>query len=382
MPPLADSSVRVCTSLISVTTNNLSYARGGFAFHWWDAYPVPDEAPAPFNYSQEWGIVPAWGYARVIDSTIGSIKPDSLLFGLWPMSSHPVDLRLEATEPTGHWCEISTHRRQLMTLYNHYEQIDEGSSPEAVAAVGKSAFLAAFLLSAFVFGDPALHPSGTGDPWPEHDADLSSAVVVSLSASSKTGRTFSWNLARNRNRASQGPLALLQLSSVPDSLARYPGATLPMKYAHYNESDAMAWVPGFKPARIVIVDFGAPKAVGESISAAASRLSPSVTFLRVGAEAKIYSDAEFAELRESISSPGTVMLNTSAVRDRAIEINGPAKFFQQLNEAWARCYGDWSYQNLQLKSFHGVEGDHGIEGVWQDLCNRKVPPNIGIIVHV
>ncbi|RYP20504.1 hypothetical protein DL765_002749 [Monosporascus sp. GIB2] len=343
---------------------------------------LDDRPMPPLADSSEWGIVPAWGYARVIDSTIWSIKPDSLLFGLWPMSPHPVDLRPEGTEPTGRWREINPHRGQLMTLYNHYEQVDEGSSPEAVTALGKSAFLAAFLLSAFVFADPALYPSGTGNLWTEHDADLSSAVVVSLSASSKTGRTFSWNLARNRNSASHGPLAFLQISSVPDSLAQYPGVTLPMKYAHYNEPDAMVWVSGFKPARIVIVDFGAPKAVGESMSAAASRVSPSVTFLRVGAEAKMYSDAELAELRESMSSPGTVMLNTSAVRDRAMEVKGPAEFFRQLNEAWARCYGDWEHQNLQLKSFHGVEGARGIEGLWQDLCSRKISPNTGTIVHM
>ncbi|RYP20490.1 hypothetical protein DL767_009444 [Monosporascus sp. MG133] len=51
--PLAESSVRIRTTLISITTNNLSYARDGFSFRWWEAYPVPDSAPAPFNDGRE-----------------------------------------------------------------------------------------------------------------------------------------------------------------------------------------------------------------------------------------------------------------------------------------------------------------------------------------
>ncbi|RYP19209.1 hypothetical protein DL766_008496 [Monosporascus sp. MC13-8B] len=361
---LAESSVRVRTTLISMTTNNLSYARGGSALHWWDAYPVPDSAPAPFNDGREWGIVPAWGYAEVIESTIESLKPGSFLYGLWPTSSYPVNLRLEATEPADHWLERSPHRARLMTLYNRYEQMDGGSSPDGVTALFKSAFIAAFLLNNFVFTEPSLHPFGTGAPWSEADADLSSAVVVSLSASSKTGRAFSWNLARNRDGASRGPLALLQLSSSPDSLPRYDDAkTLPTKSARYDEPDAMAWVSGARPKRIVIVDFGAPKAVGDAVSSAASGTSPgvAVTYIAVGAEAKIYSDAELAMLRESAASPGRVMLNTSALRDRAMELMGPVEYFRRQHEAWTRCHRDWGHHNLQLQSGDGVGGAQGIE---------------------
>jgi hypothetical protein len=32
--PLASSSIRVATSLISLSSNNLSYARGGDLLHW------------------------------------------------------------------------------------------------------------------------------------------------------------------------------------------------------------------------------------------------------------------------------------------------------------------------------------------------------------
>ncbi|RYP80872.1 hypothetical protein DL769_002250 [Monosporascus sp. CRB-8-3] len=147
--------------------------------------------------------------------------------------------------------------------------MDEGSSPDGVTALSKSALIAAFLLKDFVFSEPSLHPFGTGAPW------------------SESGRR---------------PV----LSPVPDPLSRYPGVkTLPTESAHSDESNAMAWVSGFRPKWVVTVDFGATKAVGEATSSAASGMSPAVavTYVAVGAEAKVYSDAEPAALGESISSP-------------------------------------------------------------------------------
>jgi hypothetical protein len=118
--PVAESAVRVRSFLISLTSNNLTYARGGVRFGWWDTYPVPTSAPAPYNNRQDRGIVAAWGYGRVVSGTITSITAGSLLWGIWPTSSHAVDLKLQASQPAGHWKEVSEHRKRLMTAYNAY----------------------------------------------------------------------------------------------------------------------------------------------------------------------------------------------------------------------------------------------------------------------
>ncbi|RYP04760.1 hypothetical protein DL765_010078 [Monosporascus sp. GIB2] len=230
----------------------------------------------------------------------------------------------------------------------------------------------AFLLNDFVFSEPSLHPFGTGAPWPE-------AVVVSLSASSKTGRAFSWNRARNCDGASRGPLALLQLSSAPDSLPRYDGAkTLPTKSARYDEPNIMAWVSGARPKRVVVVDFGAPKAVRDAVSLAASGMSPAVTvtYVAVGAEAKTYSDAELATLRERAASPGRVMLNTSTLRDRAMELMGPVEYFRRQHEAWTRYHGDWVIIICSLSLVVVSEGPRRLKA--NDICaNMSSAPEIG-----
>ena len=67
----------------------------------WDTYPLPTASPAPYNDVASWGIVPAWGYAIVIESTT-SIPEGTVLWGFWPTSTVPADLQLKATEPKGH----------------------------------------------------------------------------------------------------------------------------------------------------------------------------------------------------------------------------------------------------------------------------------------
>ncbi|SPO05444.1 uncharacterized protein DNG_08131 [Cephalotrichum gorgonifer] len=380
---LAESSIRVRTGLMALTSNNLSYARAGAFLHWWDTYPVPDSAPAPYNDNGEWGIVPAWGYGRVVDSTIDSIEAGSLLWGFWPASSHAVDLQLRPSQPSGHWVETSPHRSQLMTLYNRYEQVEPGDDlAMKMAALCKPLWTGPYLLNRTVFSKPGVHPLGVEAPWSEEDADLSSAVVINASASSKTGRSFSWALARDRDAAAGGPLALLQLTSAPQVLPRFSDCAFPIKSGRYGDPGAMEWVAGFKPARVVIVDFGAADPVIESLASDAGKIAASVTVIAVGHEAKVYSDEEIQAHAVLHKTLGKVQLNASGLRDRAMETLGPEKFFRSLDEDWVRCYEEEGLGRLELRELSGVEGDQGVKGAWDDLCSGNVPPNVGIVGYI
>lgn len=84
-------------------------------------------SPTPYNDISSWGIVPAWGYAVVLESTITSILQGAVLWGFWPTPTAPTDLKLQATEPKGRWIEISGHRRKLMHIYNRYIELSKSS---------------------------------------------------------------------------------------------------------------------------------------------------------------------------------------------------------------------------------------------------------------
>ncbi|KAJ4362163.1 hypothetical protein N0V95_001511 [Ascochyta clinopodiicola] len=380
LPSLAASSVRVQTWLVSLTYNNLTYARSGTPLHWWDVYPVGSSSPSPYDNKEEWGIVPAWGYGRVIDSNIDAIVSGSLLWGMWPTSGHTIDLHLEPNEPKGHWTERSPHRNKLMTVYNSYEQVSQ-REPQAmrITALCKPLWQGPHLLNASVFSAERIHPFGFGAPWSETDADLSSAVVISLSASSKTGRSFSWELARNRDVERLGPKALLQLTSAPDTLPRYETA-LPVMTASYDDSSAMVWTEQFKPSRIVIVDFGASDAVLEALVAKSSDIATNVTVVAVGYEAKVYTQEEIqARMKTAIAK---VPVNTSGIRDQSIGRQGASKFARHLDETWNKCLTERAFDSLRIKVLRAIDGVEGIEGAWSDLCSRKVPADIGIVVDL
>lgn len=75
LPELAPSSVRVATSTIALTTNNLTYARIGHVpmFNWWNASPLPFKE-GEYSNSEKYGRVNAWGIGTVRDICLHSVK--------------------------------------------------------------------------------------------------------------------------------------------------------------------------------------------------------------------------------------------------------------------------------------------------------------------
>lgn len=397
---LAPSCVRARVELVSLSSNNLSYARGGMLLHWWDAYPVPEDAPPPYNDSSEWGIVPAWGFARVTGSTIASIAQGSRLWGMWPTSSHEVDLQLSPVESaaSGLWAESSPHRSRLMTMYNHY-QYHQDRPDEAFAAFRSlfPVFESSQLLNQVVFptastpGGP-VHPLGLPQlPWTDKNANLTGAVVVSLSAASKTARSLAWQLARNRDLAAGGPVGLLQLTSSPRTLASFiddKTSHLAIKSAAYTEpiDEAILWIREVSATRVVVLDFGAPARVldgfVEALSASAVVPDSSTTLIQVGQEPKVFTEPEMAAFQAQSKRLGKVQYNTSGVRDRAIETAGATEYSRALDQAWGRCYRENGLGEINLRRLAGVQGAGGIEGAWQDLCDGKVSPGVGIVIKL
>ncbi|OAA76129.1 hypothetical protein LEL_05813 [Akanthomyces lecanii RCEF 1005] len=382
LAPLSASSIRVRSRLISLTSNNLTYARGGGPpLHWWDTYPVPECCPAPYSNRDDWGIVPAWGYADVVESTIDTIATGSLLWGFWPASGHAVQLQLEAKELPGHWKETSEHRGRLMTVYNHYQQTKESDARVMqLNALCFPLWSGPNLLNLSTFSDQRIHPLGFDLPWSAEDADISSAAVISLSASSKTGRSLCWELTRNRDTAAHGPLALLQLTSAPETLPSFD-TQLPVKSASYTEIDAaVSWVAEHTPSRVVIVDFGASDATLQTLLAAVGSTSASATVVAVGYENRIYSSEELQARKDT--AVAKVQLNTSGLRDRTIAAIGAERYYRESEETWARCVKDGTFVSIAVRMLRGVVGHQGIEGAWSDLCSRNVPPSQGLVIDL
>jgi hypothetical protein len=275
-----------------------------FAFRW-STYPVSSTAPAPYNDSTAWGIVPAWGYASVVESTT-AIVPGTVIWGFWPTSSGYTDLKIQPSSSEGQWTEVSKHRSQLMTIYNQYSVVpnfpDISSLSEnelqqtAWEILFRPTWGSGHLISQHVFTpspetQPPIHPLGIDASWTASDADLSSAVIVSLSASGKTARSCGWHLSQ-RPKAS-GPLGILQITSNPNIGTEGRIATRTIAYGDVFRAGTLEWIARFEPSRIVVLDFGGRgnslDNLLDSLERNSALTSLKVTIVKIGNEQKVIS---------------------------------------------------------------------------------------------
>lgn len=395
LPPLPENKIRAVPRIVSLTANNLSYAKGGHIMHWWDAFSLPNGLPSPYNDATQYGIVPVWGYGEILESKIPDLITGSMIWGLWPSHNMPVDLRLQpAFDLAGHYFDVSRHRDKLWKFYNHYivasdkiryRDLDEKTLIR-MAWEANVLPAAGWMLSRFVLGTsaPVIHPSGLLEGWDREDADLSKAVVVSLSASGRTARAFAHALARQHGPR---PLGFLAVSSSTDGSFVPDFTTFPTKvisYADLQSSHVGDWIANFAPDKIVVLDFGGR---GDSLEQLQHALQVCLQGIRVdiigiGGEAKAQSPEEIAEaMKKRAKLTNRIQMNTAGIQDVAIAKIGAEQFFAEKDQASRNFLEQGGTQGLDLQWGEGVKGDNGIEGGWRMLCGGKAG-NVGLVYRV
>ena len=385
LPQLQDGHVRLRTALISLTSNNYSYALLGTLRHWWDTYPVPEGLSAPYNDSTQYGIVPAWGYGEVLESKASGIDAGMLLWGYWPTHDLPIDLKLVPADAAGHYIETSESRQRLMTLYQRYilldptarmDPLDQSKMEEmALETAVRPVWEAGYLLNAAIFGDPPIHPLGTGK-WDEKDADLTSAVVVSLSASGKTARGFTDGLINHRSQ-NRAPLGFLAIASRfnKDLTSKAPFPTSAVTYETMTNAETLSWIERQKPSKLVIVDFGGR---GDSLHRLLETFDKrfsgvEVVVIGVGGNVEMSTTQELGKwAQKNMALANRVQMNTSDIRDAAMERDGAEAYFKDVMEAWGKFVQRGSASDFKLEIGQGVAGSNGFEGGWTRLCEGKV----------
>lgn len=386
--PSKDGHIRIRTYVIALTNNNLSYAQLGTPMGWWNAFPVPSGLPAPYNNNQ-YGIVPAWGYGEVLESRVPHIVTGMLLWGFWPTMDLPVDLELIQADVPGHWIEISESRKNLMALYRRYmlrdaaarsDSIDSRRLEEMAWEAGlQSVWEAGYLLNKAIFSKQPIHPLGSGD-WNERQADLSSAVVVCLSALSKTGRSFIDGLVSHRS-TEERPLGLLAVASTPNEnlIAEAKISTKFASYETMTASETLQWEVLQNAHKIVIVDCGGR---GDSFPRLIASLGDQypqaeIIVVGVGGNPNIRTAEDLTAWRQqnSAGEMTNVRMNATAVRDAVMMRDGAEEYFKELPGAWKSFTKSQIVSDLQLVFGAGCTGDEGLEGGWTKLCESKVAGN-------
>lgn len=174
---LAEGEARLVIDRFALTANNITYAAFGEALQYWQFFPTEDA---------QWGCVPVWGFANVVESRVPGLPVGERVYGFLPMGTHLV-VQPDPVRAEGFVC-AAPHRRALPAVYNQYVRCatDPTYEParEAHQALLKPLFTTAFLID---------------DQLAEHCHHGAAQVLLS-SASSKTAYATAFCLSRRTGR--------------------------------------------------------------------------------------------------------------------------------------------------------------------------------------
>lgn len=161
-PALSDGEVLLQVHRVGLTANNVTYGVIGEMIGYWRFFPVSADGS---------GVIPVWGFADVVESTVDSLPAGTRVYGYLPMSSHLI-VRPKLT--SSGFVDASEHRADLPAVYNGYlvTSKDPAYDPllEDLQVLYRPLFLTSFLLA---------------DQLVDNDFYGARTVVIS-SASSKT----------------------------------------------------------------------------------------------------------------------------------------------------------------------------------------------------
>ena len=109
---LKDGEIMVEVEEFSFTANNVTYGASGDMIGYWQFYPALEDD------NNEWGVIPVWGFGKVVASKTNGLEVGERLFGFFPPCDHAV-LTPSRMGP-GHFADVTPHRVDLPAVYNNY----------------------------------------------------------------------------------------------------------------------------------------------------------------------------------------------------------------------------------------------------------------------
>ena len=399
--PLPPSSLRLRTTVVSLTTNNLSYARLGHLMGWYSTYPLPSTTPAPYNDTSAFGRVAAWGYAEILESTVKGIEKGMNVYWYLPTSTEWEDVTVERARDARDGSIIENqvvvtdaHRQHLWKLYNRYrvcsrpcQVADESEQSDELGwvALMLGPFTVGHNLCSYVFPwqeedegkGRRIHPTGNGE-WSAEDVKLMGATVVMLNASGKTASCFAYALRHCRPLEHQ-PTRIIGVSSsasieVIKRTGWYDNAVL---YDDFSETATE--IRKLDTERIVLFDFGARPGANANWRSALYSLSPTIPFtlVTVGGEVMPQDPEKAAQrLADRVSLN---IVNASLLQEKGIETAGGGYF----DNLYAAFQVFWRQaRDVRMLKLRWGEGLEDWERGWEMLCRDDVKADVGLVYSI
>ncbi len=111
---LQDDEIKVRIDKFAFTANNITYGVMGEQLSYWEFFPA-------FADEDQWGVLPVWGFAKIIESNLPALPVDDRLFGYFAPATEVILRPQNISEERFH--DGSTHRLHLPPAYNIYRRV-------------------------------------------------------------------------------------------------------------------------------------------------------------------------------------------------------------------------------------------------------------------
>ncbi|MDA7417665.1 DUF2855 family protein [Xenophilus arseniciresistens] len=345
--PLADGQVRVGIDHFALTANNVTYANFGDSMGYWQFFPTGEE---------DWGLVPVWGFGRVLQSTHPGVAVGERLYGFFPMASQVV-LQPDRLSPE-RFADGAAHRAELPAVYNQYLRcaLDPLYRPdnEDVQVLLRPLYITSWLIDDFLADNDFFGAAEGGR-----------ATVLLSSASSKTAYGTAFQLAR------RGNVDVIGLTSAAnrafcESLGCYT------RVLDYRELQSLG-----TQTPCVYVDFAGNGELREAIHTRFAELRYSMVIGNTHADERAAAGAARA-----LPGPrATFFFAPAQIKKRTGEWGAEA-FAQRLAAAWHGFAAHVTQAGAPWLQVQRHAGGEAAQALWQQLQRGQGDPRAGHVVSM
>lgn len=340
---LDDGQVLVKIDKFALTANNITYAVVGDQLGYWQFFP-PHISKEDGDIN--WGILPVWGFADVVQSRHNEVPVGERLFGYFPPASHlkMTPCKVDASL----WIDGSEHRSGLPVTYNIYRKVEH--EPGYNKAFEDYRMLL-YPLHATSF---ALYDYIKSNDW------FGATQIIMLSASSKTSIGLAYGINNDDDAPHLIGLTSPQNVQMLDSLSIYETT---LSYSQLHDIDAN------QPS--VIVDMSGN---GELLSALHKHLGSNMKFCsNVGAT----HWQDMAKGPDFIAQRSELFFAPSQIQKRIKEWGMPV--FEEKTRDYLNMSIGQSSKWLKLTEINGLQG---MTDIFEDMCDGKVSPELGLTIKM
>lgn len=330
--------VLVKVDRFAFTANNITYAVMGDHLRYWQFFP-----PSGDN-AEQWGIIPVWGFADVIESSSDALAVGERLFGYFPPANELIMTPSKVTP--ANFMDASAHRADLPAGYNIYNRVN---NEPAYDRANDNERMLLFVLHLTSY---CLHDLLESNDW------FGAEQVVIISASSKTSTGLAYGLADDDRAPHVIGLTSERNLEFVNSIKAYDSV---MSYENLETIDPN------KPT--VIIDMSANTDV-------LSRLHT-----HLGDNMRYTSNVGLTHWDEPRQVDGII-------QQRSHQFFAPSHIQQRMKELGADEFGKRSVsytKNSAAKSrawlkINELDGVKSLADVYQDVCDGNIAANQGLVV--